>query len=111
MADLTLSGKNPTALKVDALVVGTCSTSDGVAVVADQLPESLVRQIETLAPRLGVTGAPDEVRRLPAGDGVAADVLVLAGLGERGARHQDEDQEGKNHARRLPAGRTPRRGR
>ncbi|MGF0117111.1 leucyl aminopeptidase [Promicromonospora sp. Marseille-Q5078] len=85
MADLTLTGKNPTALKVDALVVGTCSTSDGVAVVADQLPEALVRQIETLAPRLGVTGAPDEVRRLPAGDGVAADVLVLAGLGERGA--------------------------
>ncbi|MGH3585691.1 MAG: leucyl aminopeptidase [Pseudonocardia sp.] len=83
MADLTLTGKNPSTLKVDALVVGTCSTSDGVAVVADQLPESLVRQIETLAPRLGVTGAPDEVRRLPAGDGVAADVLILAGLGER----------------------------
>jgi len=83
VADLTLTGKNPTALKVDALVVGTCSTSDGVAVVADQLPDALVRQIETLAPRLGVTGAADEVRRLPAGDGVAADVLVLAGLGER----------------------------
>ncbi|MFC8600376.1 leucyl aminopeptidase [Isoptericola sp. NPDC057191] len=85
MADLTLTGKNPTALKVDALVVGTCSTSDGAAVVADQLPEALVRQIETLAPRLGVTGAADEVRRLPAGDDVAADVLVLAGLGERAA--------------------------
>ncbi|MCK9793296.1 leucyl aminopeptidase [Isoptericola sp. 4D.3] len=83
MADLTLTAKNPTALKVDALVVGTCSTSDGVAVVADQLPDALVRQIETLAPRLGVTGSPDEVRRLPAGDGVAADVVVLAGLGER----------------------------
>ncbi|MFC7879995.1 leucyl aminopeptidase [Isoptericola sp. NPDC057391] len=85
MADLTLTGKNPSSLKVDALVVGTCSTSDGVAVVADQLPESFVRQIETLAPRLGVTGARDEVRRVPAGDGVAADVVVLAGLGERAA--------------------------
>ncbi|GAB6938754.1 leucyl aminopeptidase [Isoptericola variabilis] len=83
MADLTLTGKNPSSLKVDALVVGTCSTSDGVAVVADQLPESFVRQIETLAPRLGVTGARDEVRRVPAGDGVSADVVVLAGLGER----------------------------
>ncbi|MEL7974679.1 leucyl aminopeptidase [Isoptericola sp. F-RaC21] len=85
MADLTLTGKNPSSLKVDALVVGTCSTSDGVAVVADQLPETFVRQIETLAPRLGVTGARDEVRRVPAADGVAADVVVLAGLGERAA--------------------------
>ncbi|MFE5309621.1 leucyl aminopeptidase [Isoptericola sp. NPDC056605] len=85
MADLTLTGKNPSSLKVDALVVGTCSTSDGVAVVADQLPEAFVRQIETLAPRLGVTGARDEVRRVPAGDGVSADVVVLAGLGERAA--------------------------
>jgi len=85
VADLTLTGKNPSSLKVDALVVGTCSTSDGVAVVADQLPDELVRQIETLAPQLGVTGARDEVRRVPAGDGVAAGVLVLAGLGERAA--------------------------
>ncbi|PZR53770.1 leucyl aminopeptidase [Xylanimonas oleitrophica] len=85
MADLTLSSKNPSSLKVDALVVGTCSTSDGVAVVADQLPAELVRQIETLAPRLGVSGSKDEVRRFPAGDGVKADVLVLTGLGERDA--------------------------
>ncbi|MCZ2264076.1 MULTISPECIES: leucyl aminopeptidase [unclassified Isoptericola] len=85
MADLTLTGKNPSSLKVDVLVVGTCSTSDGVAVVADQLPEAFVRQIETLAPRLGVTGARDEVRRVPAGDGVSASVVVLAGLGERAA--------------------------
>jgi len=85
VADLTLSGKNPTALQVDALVVGTCSTSDGVAVVADQLPADLVRQIEELAPRLGVSGATDEVRKLPAGDGIKADVLVLTGLGERDA--------------------------
>jgi leucyl aminopeptidase len=85
VADLTLTGKNPTQLAADALVVGTCSTSDGVAVVADQLPASLVAQIETLAPRLGVTGALQEVRTLPAGDGVAADVLVLTGLGERQA--------------------------
>ncbi|QAY62932.1 leucyl aminopeptidase [Xylanimonas allomyrinae] len=84
MADLTLSGKNPTALKVDALVVGTCKTSDGLAVVADQLPSDLVHQIETLAPQLGLTGARDEVRRLPA-SGVKASVLVLSGLGEREA--------------------------
>ncbi|WP_425956851.1 leucyl aminopeptidase [Xylanimonas sp. McL0601] len=85
MADLTLSGKNPTALKADALVVGTCKTSDGLAVVADQLPADLVRQIETLAPQLGVTGARGEVRKLPASADVKASVLVLSGLGEREA--------------------------
>ena len=85
MADLTLTGKNPTSLTADALVVGTCSTSDGVAVVADQLPAAVVEQIETLAPRLGVTGALGEVRTLPAGKDVSADVLVLTGLGERDA--------------------------
>ncbi len=83
MADLTLSAKNPTSVRADALVVGTCSTSDGVAVVADQLPADLVRQVETLAPRLGVSGAVDEVRTFPAGADVKADVVVLTGLGER----------------------------
>ncbi|MCL1869572.1 MAG: leucyl aminopeptidase [Promicromonosporaceae bacterium] len=85
MADLTLSGKNPASLKADALVVGTCKTSDGLAVVADQLPGDLVRELETLAPQLGVTGARDEVRKLPAGPGLKASVLVLTGLGEREA--------------------------
>src|SRR5690606_40475968 len=33
----------------------------------------------------GLTGALEEVRTVPAGDGVAADVLVLTGLGERRA--------------------------
>jgi leucyl aminopeptidase len=83
VADLTLSGKNPISLKVDALVVGTCKTSDGLAVVADQLPAALVRDVETLAPQLGLTGGKDEVRKLPASDGVKAPVLVLVGLGER----------------------------
>ncbi|WP_418276627.1 leucyl aminopeptidase [Isoptericola jiangsuensis] len=99
MADLTLTGKNPTQLSADALVVGTCSTSDGVAVVADQLPASVVERIETLAPRLGVTGALQEVRTVPAGDGVAADVLVLAGLGER-----QEDGTFDREALRAAAG-------
>ncbi len=85
MADVTLSGKNPASLKADALVVGTCKTSDGLAVVADQLPAELVHQIESLAPQLDLTGARDEVRKLPAGDGVKASVLVLTGLGEREA--------------------------
>ena len=83
MTTVTLSSKNPTAVKAEALVVATAQTSDGVAVVSDQLPTDLLTQLETLAPQLGVTGARDEVRKIPAGDKLAADVLVLTGLGER----------------------------
>ncbi|WP_275001664.1 leucyl aminopeptidase [Promicromonospora iranensis] len=83
MTDVTLSSKNPTAVKAEALVVATAQTSDGVAVVSDQLPTDLLTELESLAPQLGVTGARDEVRKIPAGPKLAADVLVLTGLGER----------------------------
>lgn len=84
MADLTLTSKNPTTLPVDALVVGTCTTSDGVAFVGADLPAPLVADLETLAPTLGITGASDEVRKVPAGSEIRAGVLVLVGLGARG---------------------------
>ncbi|MBE7702240.1 leucyl aminopeptidase [Oerskovia sp. Sa1BUA8] len=83
MAELTLSSKNPTGVKVDALVVGTQTTSDGVAVVGDDLPRDVVAELEALAPALGITGARDEVRTVPAGSLLKAGVLVLTGLGAR----------------------------
>lgn len=83
MAELTLSSKNPTSVKVDALVVGTQTTSDGVAVVGDDLPREVVAELEALAPALGITGARDEVRTVPAGSHLKAGVLVLTGLGAR----------------------------
>ena len=83
MTSVTLSSKNPTSVQADALVVATAQTPDGVTVVSDQLPTDLLTQIESLAPGLGVTGARDEVRRIPAGPQLAVEVLVLTGLGER----------------------------
>ncbi|MBL0886616.1 leucyl aminopeptidase [Myceligenerans indicum] len=83
MTDLSLSSKNPIAVRTDALVVATAKTSDGVAIVADHLPAELVTEIEAIAPQLGITGARDEVRKVPAGPRLKADVLVLTGLGER----------------------------
>lgn len=85
MTDLSLSGKNPTSIAADALVVGTHQTSDGVAVVGADLPGELLAELEQLAPQLGLTGAKDEVRTVPAGPRVKAGVLVLTGLGEREA--------------------------
>ncbi|MCB7135491.1 leucyl aminopeptidase [Cellulosimicrobium marinum] len=83
MAELTVSSKNPAGAKVDALVVGTHTTSDGVAIVGGDLPRAVVAGLEDLAPSLGISGAADEVRKLPAGPDVAAGVLVLVGLGAR----------------------------
>jgi len=85
VAELTVSSKNPAGAKVDALVVGTHTTSDGVAIVGGDLPRAVVAGLEDLAPALGITGAADEVRRLPAGPELKADVLVLVGLGARRA--------------------------
>ena len=64
MAELTVSSKNPAGAKVDALVVGTHTTSDGVAIVGGDLPRPVVAALEDLAPALGITGAPDEVRKV-----------------------------------------------
>ncbi|MCL2595620.1 MAG: leucyl aminopeptidase [Promicromonosporaceae bacterium] len=83
MAQLTLSSKNPTATKADALIIGVAKTSDGAAIIGDQLPPEFVQQLETLSTTLSITGAPDEVRKLPAPEAVSAGVLVLTGLGER----------------------------
>ncbi len=85
MAALSISSKNPSAARVDALVVGTCPTSDGISVVGADLPRETVSQIESLAAALAVTGAPDEVRTLPASGGIKAKVLLLTGLGARDA--------------------------
>ncbi|WP_264032309.1 leucyl aminopeptidase [Cellulosimicrobium sp. SH8] len=85
MAELTVSSKNPAGAKVDALVVGTHTTSDGVAIVGGDLPRPVVAALEGLAPALGITGAADEVRKVPAGPELKADVLVLVGLGARRA--------------------------
>jgi len=79
VAELTVSSKNPAGAKVDALVVGTHTTSDGVAIVGGDLPRPVVAALEDLAPALGITGAPDEVRKVPAGPELKADVLVLVG--------------------------------
>ncbi|MGP7961136.1 leucyl aminopeptidase [Sanguibacter sp. A247] len=79
MADLTLTGKNPYSLPADALVVATATVDDSVVILGDA-PDA-VRAIAEHAKALGLTGALDEVVRVPAPAGVAAAVLVLAGTG------------------------------
>lgn len=79
MADLTLTGKNPFSLAADALVVATAVVDDAVVVLGD-VPDS-VSALAAHARALGVSGALDEVVRVPAPAGVEAGVLALAGVG------------------------------
>jgi len=78
---ISLTGKDPAKLPVDALVVATAD-DDGAArlVGAEWLPADLRTTLVRDAKTLGVTGKADEVRRVPA-TGLKAKVLVLVGLG------------------------------
>ncbi|WP_421734099.1 leucyl aminopeptidase [Cellulomonas sp.] len=77
---VSLTSQDPARLAVDALVVAVAQ-QDGAPVVlgADHLPKELRAQLADAA-ALGITGAADEVRRLP-GTGLAATVVVLTGVG------------------------------
>ncbi|GHG51343.1 putative cytosol aminopeptidase [Flavimobilis marinus] len=83
MAELTLSGKDLSKISADALVVGVASSAEGVQVVSvSDLPAGLVATVRAHAAALGVTGAADEVRRVPSGGDLNAPVLALTGLGD-----------------------------
>ncbi|GIG27445.1 leucyl aminopeptidase [Cellulomonas marina] len=78
-----LTATDPALLDVDALVVAVAAGADGTAPAvldAPWLPAPLAEALVRDAVALGVTGAADEVRRVPA-TGLAAAVLVLVGVG------------------------------
>lgn len=79
---MTLTSANPARQTADALVVAVASSPAGPRVVgADWLPAETVEQVTGLAGVLGITGAVDEVRRLPAAGALAARTVVLTGVG------------------------------
>ncbi|MGO1317853.1 MAG: leucyl aminopeptidase family protein, partial [Cellulomonadaceae bacterium] len=83
MAELTLTNADLSTLDVDALVVGAVRTADTVTLVgADTLPEDVRTRLVTAAKTLALSGAADEVRRLPADPRLKAPVLVITGLGD-----------------------------
>jgi leucyl aminopeptidase len=91
VAQLTLTSTDPALVAADALVVATASTPAGAVLVgADALPAALRAQLTGSAVALGLTGAADEVRRVPTGGQLAAPVLVLTGLGDQAATYSGE---------------------
>ncbi len=80
----TLTSSDPARLPVDAVVVAVASSPDGPVLHAPWLPTALRADVLDTAAVLGVTGAPDEVRRVPTSGRLRARVLVLTGVGPQG---------------------------
>ena len=83
MTSLSLSDKDVTSLKVDALVLGVARGDDGpVLVEGPSLPKGLRSALTGALDALGVTGKEDEVTKVPSGGEAKAAVVVLTGLGK-----------------------------
>jgi leucyl aminopeptidase len=82
---LRISDKSPADTKADVLVIGVTAGPDGPLLAAGRgapdLPRAVRNGLAGSLAALGVTGKPDQVIRIPSGDGVTAPVLVLTGLG------------------------------
>jgi leucyl aminopeptidase len=82
VTSLSLSDKDVSALKVDAVVVGVARGDDGPLLVdGPALPKGLRSSLSGSLASLGVSGKADEVVKVPAGGDLKAGVVVLTGLG------------------------------
>ncbi|MFD1719066.1 leucyl aminopeptidase [Georgenia deserti] len=92
MTDIELTAKDPAKLSADALVVAVAATEDGPRLLPSALGGKALTRLAKALPALGVRGTVDEVVRVPADEDVAADVVVLTGVGS--LTGQAPDREG-----------------
>ena len=78
---LTASAKDLKKIPSDALVIAVAKGPDGPVLLDSPLPAAAARALGDSLQVLGVSGASDEVRRLPGLPDTGADVLVLTGVG------------------------------
>ncbi|WGL50957.1 leucyl aminopeptidase [Nocardioides sp. BP30] len=83
MTSYTLRTASPAKTRAEAVVVGVVQGAKGpeLAAGAEDVAHTFGRRLRGLLASLGVTGKAGEVTRLPAGDGLAAQLLVLVGIG------------------------------
>lgn len=79
---LSLTTSAPAGIRADALIVGVHASAEGPLLTHEPTPESPWQAIADAAALAGLTGRPGDVATLPGGGLVAADRLVLVGLGE-----------------------------
>ncbi|ALE05540.1 aminopeptidase [Arthrobacter sp. ERGS1:01] len=69
-------------VSADALVIGVGKGADGPVILDSPLSASAVTSLKASLSALGVTGAPDQLLRLPGLPDTGAQILVLAGVGK-----------------------------
>ena len=84
MTALTLSTGSATKLRADALVVGVAKSGKGLVLApgAEKVDEAFGGKLTATLETLGATGGEAEVTKLPSPDGMAAPLVVAAGLGD-----------------------------
>ncbi|MGZ4651181.1 MAG: leucyl aminopeptidase [Kineosporiaceae bacterium] len=87
MVAATVSAQSPADVAADALVLavatGPSPGGDPAVLGAERLPRELRSALSGRAlTSFGVTGRPDDVRRLPSGGALAAPVIALSGVGD-----------------------------
>jgi leucyl aminopeptidase len=98
---IALSAADPTAIAVDALVVGVAADGDAVRVLGEEAIEravggSLAGTLKTL----GATGKAEEITRVPAAGPAKAGVVLAVGLGQQ----DHEDSGTRRESLRRAAG-------
>jgi leucyl aminopeptidase len=81
VATLSLSAKDSSSVKADALVVAIGRGPSGPQLLAAELSAPLRSMLESCLAPLGVTGAADSVHRVPSAGLAAAPIIVLTGVG------------------------------
>lgn len=80
---LSVASSGADAIDADALVLGVYSSSEGASLAPSFLSAQTVEGLEAVLEDLGISGAADQVYRLPGVEDSAAKIVVLTGLGER----------------------------
>ncbi len=95
---LRLSSRSAVAVSAEAVVIGVARGASGPRLLVDDLPAALQRRLRTALGPLGVTGAADEVQRVPTDGAIKAPVLVLTGVGPVSSTRRGPDPEALRRA-------------
>ena len=95
--ELLVTASDPLAIEADVLVLGVIKTDDGPRLASESLE---LQDLASRLPSIGVTGALDELRRIPGGVG-ATESIALIGLGSGDATIDDLRYAAGSAARQL----------
>lgn len=83
-SQITLSVSNSLeGIEADALILGVYSSKDGATLAPSSLPAEALEGLQEILEDLGITGAADQVYRLPGTEDTDTNLLILTGLGAK----------------------------